>query len=128
MPALAPPVYPATAVEQRISGKVVLIVAIDANGEPTSVQVEQSEPAGVFDAAAVAAARQWKFSPAFEGGEPVPSRVRVPVEFRIPPGEAGGGNPAVDLLALENSGAVRYANCDRIVGMSGSARTFCIND
>lgn len=104
VPALAPPPYPQAAVDQNISGRVVLIVSIDEAGRPTNVEVEHSEPEGIFDRAAVAAAGQWKFAPAIENGRPVPSRVRVPVEFRIPPGEAGAGTPGVDRLALRPGG------------------------
>lgn len=82
-----PPVYPAEAIKQHVTGRVVLIVSIDKDGNPTNVEVEQSEPAGVFDTAAIEAAMQWKFNPAVEDGQRVPSRVRVPVDFEIPPGE-----------------------------------------
>src|SRR5690606_33405232 len=58
-----PPRYPAAAIEQGIGGKVVLVVDVDANGRATAVEVERSEPAGVFDQAAIDAARQWTFKP-----------------------------------------------------------------
>jgi len=88
---MPPPNYPAAAATQRISGKVVLLVAIDPRGRPTAVEVESAEPAGVFDAAAAAAAWKWSFQPAIEDGKPVASQVRVPVEFKIPPRPATGG-------------------------------------
>ncbi|WP_152597785.1 energy transducer TonB, partial [Novilysobacter arseniciresistens] len=77
-----PPRYPAAAIEQGIEGAVVLVVEIDAEGRPLDVEVEKSEPAGVFDQAAIDAAMQWRFSPAVEDGKKVPGRVRVPIEFR----------------------------------------------
>jgi len=43
--------------------------------------VESSEPAGVFDAAAVDAARRWTLVPGHEDGQPVEGWVRVPVDF-----------------------------------------------
>lgn len=76
----APP-YPQAALDQRIGGKVVLLVDIDARGVPTSIIVEQAEPAGVFDQAATEAARQWRFTPESDNGRAVPGRVRVPVCF-----------------------------------------------
>lgn len=85
--AMPPPVYPKAAVEQKVTGKVVLVIDVDAAGNPVEVVVESSEPAGVFDQAAVDAASKWKFDPKIEDGKPVASRVRVPVEFDIPPGE-----------------------------------------
>lgn len=86
--ALNPPKYPATAVEQRIEGRVVLVVDIDDAGQVTDVVVESAEPAGVFDDAAAQAARKWMFNPAIEEGRPVASRIRVPVDFNMdPPGD-----------------------------------------
>lgn len=79
------PVYPVAAAAQRIGGKVVLLIDIDAEGRATAVEVERSEPAGVFDKAAVDAAMRWTFSPERKDGKPVPSRVRVPVEFKPDP-------------------------------------------
>ncbi|MGH8084306.1 MAG: TonB family protein [Lysobacter sp.] len=93
-PALPPPAYPAAAVAQKISGVVVLMIDIDARGRPMDIAVERSEPAGVFDQAAVDAAWKWTFTPEIEGGKPVASRVRVPVDFEIPPGTTGPGTPA----------------------------------
>lgn len=81
---LSPPSYPKHAAEQGIDGRVVLVVDIDAEGRPLDVDVEKSEPAGVFDQAAIDAVRQWQFSPAVEDGRPVPGRVRVPIHFEAP--------------------------------------------
>lgn len=93
-PSLPPPSYPAAAVAQKVSGVVVLVIDIDAQGKPVDIVVERSEPAGVFDQAAVDAAWKWKFTPELEDGKPVASRVRVPVDFEIPPGTTGQGTPA----------------------------------
>lgn len=106
-PPHAPPAYPALAVQQRISGIVVLAIDIDARGNPVDIEVERSEPAGMFDQVAVDAAKQWKFSPEVEGGKPVASRVRVPVEFKIPPGKGGAGTaPDSNLAALSRTAHV----------------------
>lgn len=82
---LDPPKYPADAENQRIEGRVVLIVGIDIAGNPLDVEVESATPPGVFDEAAVQAAWKWKFRPATEDGKPVPSRVRVPLDFNMDP-------------------------------------------
>ena len=97
-----PPAYPKLAVDQKLSGKVVLLVDVAADGSVTAVVVEHSEPAGVFDASAVEAARQWKFNPSQKDGKAVAGRVRVPVDFRIPANDDGAGasaNPAVPLAS-----------------------------
>lgn len=83
-PVLNPPRYPGEAVVQKLSGKVVLLIDIDAQGRPTAIEIERAEPAGMFEAEAASAAWKWMFNPAIENGQPVASRVRVPVEFKIP--------------------------------------------
>ncbi|MEE7561409.1 energy transducer TonB [Xanthomonas sp. Kuri4-2] len=79
--ALAAPAYPGAAYAAGQSGQVVVLVNVDARGLPTQVEVERSEPAGVFDAATLEAARRWRFTPARRAGQAVASRVRVPVTF-----------------------------------------------
>lgn len=78
---LAPPRYPSEAIAAGISGKVVLRVLVGVDGSVKDVVVEQSEPAGVFDAVTIDAARQWRFSPAIRDGAPAESWLRVPVNF-----------------------------------------------
>jgi len=80
---LAPPRYPAQAYAQGIGGRVVLLVDVRADGSVGEAVVERSEPRGVFDASALAAARQWHFKPAMEQGTAVAGRLRVPVEFEV---------------------------------------------
>jgi TonB family protein len=84
---LPAPAYPKDALAQHINGKVVLLIDIDAQGNPTNVVVDKSEPAGVFDQASIDAARKWKFQPAVKEGHPVAGRISVPVQFE------SGGNP-----------------------------------
>ena len=86
-----PPLYPKLAVDQKLSGKVVLLVDVAADGRVTGIAVESSKPAGVFDAAAIEAAWQWKFKPTLEKGKAVAGRVRVPVDFSIPANDDGAG-------------------------------------
>lgn len=88
---LPPPAYPRSAADQGIGGRVVLLVDIDARGIPTNIAVQSSQPAGVFDAVTIEAARTWRFNPAMEKGKPVASRVRVPVDF-TPDKQPGGGS------------------------------------
>ncbi len=81
---MPPPPYPEQALKQGLDGMVMLLIAVGADGKPTAVQVEHSEPAGVFDAAAVNAAKQWTFMPERKHGKPVAGRVRVPITFKAP--------------------------------------------
>ena len=88
---LPPPRYPVEAAQQYIGGKVMLLVTVDTDGSVAEVEVEQTSPAGVFDAPAVEAARQWRFQPATENGRPARSQVRVPITFEAKPAEVDGG-------------------------------------
>lgn len=124
-----PPRYPAAAVEQKVSGMVMLVIDIDAQGHPVDIEVERSEPAGMFDQAAVDAAWQWKFTPEVKTGKPVASRIRVPITFEIPPGEGGAGNVAgVDMTALSQTGSVTEASCGKTAGHIGSEAMVCLDN
>lgn len=79
----APPSYPADAIKQGISGKVVLQIDVAADGSASDVQVVASQPQGVFDAASIAAARKWRFTPAYKDGKPVAGKVQVPIWFDL---------------------------------------------
>jgi periplasmic protein TonB len=78
-----PPRYPASARAQGLEGRVVLSVLVDARGRVADVKVLESDPAGVFDAAAVDAARRWTFQPATRGGAPSDAWVRQVVRFTL---------------------------------------------
>src|SRR5690606_18176940 len=87
------PAYPESAREQRISGKVLLVIDVAADGSVVKAAVERSEPSGVFDQAVLSSVSKWKFNPEIKDGVPVPSRLRFPVEFKMAPPEpekAGG--------------------------------------
>ena len=78
-----PPRYPPDAVRGGFAGTSVLIVSISETGQVTDVQVGQSAGHPALDAAAIEAARSWKFAPAIENGRTVAARVRMPVDFGL---------------------------------------------
>ena len=86
------PRYPAAALEQRISGKMVLLIDVAADGRVTRAVVEESEPAGVFDAEALEMTKQWWLKPKVVDGRPVADQRRVPIMFHAPraPRKNGG--------------------------------------
>jgi protein TonB len=47
------------------------------------VSVEQANPPGVFDAAAIQAVNQWRFKPGILDREPVATWITVPLKFQI---------------------------------------------
>jgi protein TonB len=78
-----PPVYPEQARLEHRQGVVLLMVAVSAFGEPTSVSISRSSGFTDFDQSAMRAARGWKFQPASAGGMNIPSTVGVPVNFEL---------------------------------------------
>lgn len=77
------PAYPAAALRMREEGTVLLRVEVDAQGRPSSIGIERSSRSRDLDRAARDAVAQWTFRPAVENGEPVPTVVTVPVDFRV---------------------------------------------
>lgn len=75
--------YPSAAARSRAEGTVLLLVQVDANGNATDVSVEKRSGSRDLDRAAQQAVRNWKFEPAMQGGKPVASAVRVPVDFTL---------------------------------------------
>ena len=77
------PSYPAISKRMGEQGKVVLRVEVDACGKASNVRVLSSTPAGVFDAASVAAAKGWTFKPARRNGTAVASALKIPMTFEL---------------------------------------------
>lgn len=111
------PVYPEEAKAEKLTGDVVMTVDLDAAGKVAQVLVTQSAGHG-FDEAAIAAVKQFVFSPAEFNGEPAPVRLSYTQHFVYveppppPPVDAGfdadGGAieaPAV-LLPLSLKGRI----------------------
>jgi protein TonB len=84
----AGPVYPASAQAQGIEGEVVVVYDVTLDGEVTNARVVESTPTGVFDEAALAAVRSWRFKPPLVDGVAQPAfDRRSTVAFQI-----GGGD------------------------------------
>lgn len=81
--AMNPPRYPPAALRSGITGTVILVVSVDANGNVTDVSVERSSRNRDLDRAAIQAARNWRFNPAMVDGRASAGLVRVPVEFNL---------------------------------------------
>ena len=76
----AAPVYPLPMLFDGSTGEVVIGFTVDANGDVVdATAVKSSDPA--FDDSALAAVRQWKFVPGRKGGQPVNTRMAVPIVF-----------------------------------------------
>ena len=74
--------YTDEARRRGITGDVILEIVVRRDGSVGEVRVVQARGAGL-DQRAVAAVRQWRFSPARRRGEPVDVLVEVAVEFTL---------------------------------------------
>lgn len=74
---MSPPRYPPS----MNTGEVVLKVEVAADGTAAGVTVDRSSGHADLDEAAMEAAREWKFVPAYKDGKAVAGKVRVPVRF-----------------------------------------------
>ena len=74
--------YTDEARRRGITGDVVLEIVVRRDGTVGEVTVLQGRGAGL-DQRAIAAVRQWRFSPARRRGEPVDVLVEVAVEFTL---------------------------------------------
>lgn len=95
---LTPPKYPAKAKADGISGKVVLHVEVQPDGQVSDVKVVKAEPAGIFEKAATDAARQWRLNPVRKDGIPVVGWMEIPVQFTA---DAKGAQPSPEPTGSE---------------------------
>lgn len=80
------PAYPDQARVRGIEGYVVLEFTVTAAGTTRDLRVLEASPVDVFDAAALAAARQFRYQPRIQAGAPVDvPGVRSRIRFQIRP-------------------------------------------
>ena len=65
------PSYPAAAKADGIEGAVVVRYGVAVDGRVVNARVESATPEGIFEEAALAAVRSWRYNPALKDGEPV---------------------------------------------------------
>jgi bla regulator protein blaR1 len=90
--------YPPDAKSQGIGGLVKLRIHVTSDGTVDQVEVQSSEPQGVFDASAIEFAKRMTFSPARKGGKPVATWLVLPIKFdwhddKEPPANDGNYRP-----------------------------------
>jgi len=92
--------YPPEAEAQTLEGRVLLSIDISATGEVTRAEVV--EPAGHgFDEAALAAIRQFRFTPAEIDGKPSPVRITYAYDFVL--------RPASTAAQVQQEGPVNFS-------------------
>ena len=78
------PIYPQQAVQRGISGWVEVMFTITPAGTVKNPRITSFHPSQVFNRAALAAVRKWRYAPKIENGQPVERNgVAVRLQFRI---------------------------------------------
>jgi TonB family protein len=75
------PEYTAEAMKARIEGTVAIQALVDEKGRVADARILKSIP--LLDEQALAAAKQYEFTPALRNGEPVPVLVVIELEFNL---------------------------------------------
>jgi protein TonB len=78
-----PPRYPYQAKRRGIEGWVQVSFTVTADGTVADAVVEDADPPGVFEKAALAAVYQWKFKPRIVDGKATRGRAEQRVEFEL---------------------------------------------
>jgi len=78
-----PPAFPPEAVRKRQSGWVEVRITVSPQGSVTNAEVVRAQPSRVFDRAALAAVRQWRFEPALRNGQPIAAQRTQRIEFKL---------------------------------------------
>ena len=76
------PIYPASALQARIEGTVIVEVCVDVDGKVTDATVLRGIP--LLDQAALDAVRQWEYTPSTLGGTLIPIILVPTVTFKLP--------------------------------------------
>lgn len=76
------PLYPSYLMKDRVQGTVYVVFIVDEQGKVVRPSIEKSTNSG-FNESAISAIRQWKFTPGFKDGNPVKTRVRLPLSFTL---------------------------------------------
>ena len=78
------PNYPEYARRRDIEGFVILQFIVDIKGRVINPSVQQANPPGHFETAAIRTIRQWQFSPGRnDNGTPVPCRLQMRIDFKL---------------------------------------------
>ena len=89
------PVYPPLARQARIQGIVTLKVIVSKDGEVRAAEPVSGHP--MLAPAAIAAVKQWRYTPYMQDGEPVEVTTTIQVHFQIadkpPVSSADGAHP-----------------------------------
>lgn len=77
------PEYPRYAKNNRIEGGVTVSFIVDKDGNVIEPKIIKANPPNVFENAALAAVKNWRFSPAKKDGETVDAKINVNINFGL---------------------------------------------
>jgi TonB family protein len=76
------PEYSDKARKKKLNGTVILALVVGTDGRPRDITIKQS-PSADLNQSAIAALKQWKFTPGTKDGQPVPVALDVEMSFRL---------------------------------------------
>lgn len=79
---IVPPTWPQSAA--GVEGWVLLRFTLLPNGTVADIEVKEAHPAGLFDASAVEALRQWKYEPVERDGKKIAQRAEIRMKYALP--------------------------------------------
>ena len=79
-----PPRYPQRALASGLSGEVTVRYVVDAHGHTRQLQVIAARPGTLFNRAALAAIRRWRYTPPTFDGRPIAVPVMTQIRFELP--------------------------------------------
>ncbi|HSM74765.1 MAG TPA: energy transducer TonB [Desulfobacterales bacterium] len=78
-----PPVYPPHAKHRGVKGWVQVRFVVREDGRVTDIAIQESQPAGVFDASVVRSVAGWRFKPGTVAGTPVKAWAETTIRFEL---------------------------------------------
>ncbi|MEP7242142.1 MAG: TonB family protein [Gammaproteobacteria bacterium] len=78
-----PPEYPNSARQKGTNGWVDLLFTVRTDGTVGDVAITAAEPAGIFEPAALAAVRKWRYAPVRRDGRAIEQRAKVRIRFAM---------------------------------------------
>jgi TonB family protein len=107
------PDYPERAIRERMEGTVRLTITVDGEGQVFEIRTEpENNP--ILEEAAVAAVKQWRYSPTLLNNKPVSVMATVKVVFKI----NGDGGKAVHPVESRNPDRAKDQGADLKPGSS----------
>ena len=79
-----PPDYPPKALQQQLTGSVMVEFTVDVTGATRDIHVVDSSPPQVFDQAAINAVRHWRYAPMIVNGSAVEVPAKARMRFELP--------------------------------------------